>query len=84
VHERALTNFASFVGGFVPQFLQFISSENIADLEIGIGARLAYALVESANVPYSSKGFLIQLSGLRQGFEFHAVNLAAHQFMIRK
>jgi hypothetical protein len=36
-------------------------------------------LVEPANVSYSSKGFLIQLSGVRQGFEFCAVNLATHQ-----
>jgi len=35
-------------------------------------------------VSYSSEGFLIQLSGIRQGFEFCSINLATHQFMIRK
>jgi hypothetical protein len=74
----------ALISGFVPEFLQLMSSENIADLEIRIRARLAYTLVEPANVAYSSKGFLIQLSGIRQSFEFSAVNLAAHQFMIRK
>jgi hypothetical protein len=69
----------SFVSGFVPEFLWLISGENIADLEIGIRARLAYTLVELANVSYSSKGLLIQLSGVRQGFEFCVVNLATHQ-----
>jgi hypothetical protein len=74
-----LANCDPFVGGFVPEFLELISGENIADLEIGIRARLAYTLVEPANVSYSSKGFLIRLSGVRQGFEFCAVNLATHQ-----
>jgi hypothetical protein len=82
--DRALADRGALISGFVPEFLQLISSENIADLEIRIRARLAYTLVEPANVAYSSKGFLIQLSGIRQSFEFSAVNLAAHQFMIRK
>jgi len=80
--DRALADRGALISGFV--HLQLISSENIADLEIRIRARLAYTLVEPANVAYSSKGFLIQLSGIRQSFEFSAVNLAAHQFMIRK
>jgi hypothetical protein len=41
-------------------------------------------LVEPANVSYSGKGLLIQLSGVRQGFEFCANYFATHQFNIRK
>jgi hypothetical protein len=73
-----------FLGSFVPEFLELIASEHVVDLKSRVGARLAYALVEAANVPYSRKGFIIQLSGIRQGFELYATNLATHQFMIRK
>lgn len=73
-----MTDAESFVGGLVREFLWLISGENIADHGIGIMARLAYTLVEPANVSYSSKGFLIQRSGVRQGFEFCAVNLATY------
>jgi hypothetical protein len=73
-----------YLGSFVPDFLQLIASEHIADLKSRVWARIAYALVEAADVSYSSKGLLIQLPGIRQGFEFYATNLATHQLMIRK
>jgi hypothetical protein len=84
VHQWALTRYHPLVASFVPDFLQLIAGEHIADLEIGIGAGLAQALVEPANVTYSREGFLIQLSGIRQRFESCSFNLATHQFMIRK
>jgi hypothetical protein len=72
------------VGGFVPEFLQFLSGENVTDLEIGVRARLAYALIEPANMSYSNKSFLTQFSGVRPRFESCASNFATHQFRIRK
>jgi hypothetical protein len=48
VDKRAPADCSPFVGGFVPEFLQFLSGENVSDLEIGVRARLAYALIEPA------------------------------------
>ncbi|MGA7667377.1 MAG: hypothetical protein WBW13_21450 [Pseudolabrys sp.] len=50
--------------------MQHISRENITDLEIGIRGRRPYTLIEPANVSYSSKGFLVQPTGVRYSFEF--------------
>jgi hypothetical protein len=61
------------VGGFVPEFLQFLSGENITDLEIGVRACLAYALIEPANMPYSNKSLLTQFSGVRPRFELRVI-----------
>jgi hypothetical protein len=84
VDERALADCSPFLGGFVPEFLQFLSGENVTDLEIAVRARLAYALIEPANMSYSSKSFLTQSSGVRPRFEACASNFATHQFRIRK
>jgi hypothetical protein len=61
------------VGGFVPEFLQFLSGENITDLEIGVRACLAYALIEPANMPHSNKSLLTQFSGVRPRFELRVI-----------
>ena len=52
------------------RFRSRICVADIADLEIGIRARLAYTLAEPANVSYSSKGFLIQLPAFAKASSF--------------
>jgi hypothetical protein len=84
VDERALADCSPFLAGFVPDFLQFLFGENVTDLEIGVRARRAYALIEPADMRYSSKSFLTQFSGVRPAFESYASNFATHQFRIRK